>query len=250
MPLLDTIGLISSIAIALPIIAIVVLRLTAFKTYAFLLIYLIMIFGYNFLQLDYITASESFIDHAATTNNFLDAPLMLLFMLSLYPAKLYKGIITVAVTLLVLTSILIISILGFNLTTATYVLGPGVLIVFMLSVYLTWNNLRISVRRRGATGRAIISSGLLFMYGSYVILYTIVYVLKDPHFDEAILLFYLCTTIACVAISVGAYFESKRYFKLKELQVTRKELSQIYGGQKTNKATLLEAALFPGEHLF
>lgn len=250
MPVLDTIGLISSIAIALPIIAIIVLRLTTFKTYAFLLFYLIMIFGYNFLELNYISASDTFINNAAATNNFLDAPLMLLFMLSLYPSKLYKGIITVAVVLLVLTSILIISILGFSTTTATYVLGPGVLIVFMLSVYLTWNNLRISVRRKGATGRAIISSGLLFMYGSYVILYTIVYVLKDPHIDEALLLFYLCTTIACIAISVGAYFESKRYFKLKELQVTRKELSQIYGGQKSNKATLLEAALFPGEHLF
>jgi uncharacterized membrane protein YhaH (DUF805 family) len=250
MPLLDTIGLISNIAIALPILAILLFRLATQKTYAFLLVYLLMIFGYNFFQLGYFDVSQTFINNAAAANNFLDAPLMLLFTLSLYPSKLFKGIVTVAVVILVLTSILIISILGFNTTTATYVLGPGVLIVFMISVYLTWNNLRISVRRKSATGRSIISSGLLFMYGSYLILYTIVYVLKDDHIDEALLLFYLCTAIGCIAITVGTYFESKRYFKLKELLVTRKELSQIYGGQKTNKATLLEAALFPGEHLF
>lgn len=250
MRLLESIGLISNIAIALPIVAILVFRLFAFKTYPFLLVYLVMIFVYNLMQLDYVNASDAFMDNAAAANNFLDAPLMLLFALSLYPSKLFKGIVTVAVVLLVLTSVLIISILGFNITTATYVLGPGVLIVFMLSVYLTWNNLRISVRRKSATGKAIISSGLLFMYGSYLILYTIVYVLKDKHIDEALLLFYMCTAIACVAFTVGAYFESRRYAKLKELKITRKELSQIYGGQKTNKASLLEAALFPGEHLF
>lgn len=249
MPLLETIGLISSIAIGLPIIAILVLRLTTFKTYTFLLLYLIMIFGYNFLSLGYISASESFIDKAAAADNFLDAPLMLLFMLSLHPSKLFKGIATVAVVLLTLTSILIISVLGFSINTATYVLGPGILCVFLLSVYLTWNNLRLSIRRKSAAGRAIISAGLLFMYGSYLILYTMVYVINYEQIDEALLLFYTCTTIACLAISVGAYFESRRCYRLKELKITRKELSQIYGGQKQNKASLLEAALFPGEHL-
>lgn len=249
MRLLEIIGLISSIAIALPIIAILVLRLTTFKTYAFLLFYLVMIFTYNFLQLGYIPASEKFVNNAAAADNFLDAPLMLLFMLALYPSKLFKGIVTVAVVLLLLTSVLIISVLGFSIDTATYVLGPGVLIVFMLSVYLTWNNLRISVRRKSATGKAIISSGLLFMYGSYLIVYVSVYLVKVDRIDEAFLLFYTCTTIACLAICVGAYFESRRYLRVKELKVTRQELSQIYGGQKANKASLLEAALFPGERL-
>ncbi|MBK5272484.1 MAG: hypothetical protein JJE22_15895 [Bacteroidia bacterium] len=88
-----------------------------------------------------------------------------------------------------------------------------------------------------ASGKAIMTSALLFAYGCYSIIYLLYYVfkthiengvLKQKELDVTVLIYFVVTTLSTVLMCAGLIIERKRIQKLNELKQTRKELSIIY----------------------
>jgi hypothetical protein len=73
-------GLISTIALSLPIIMIIATKLPTYKSFPALALYYLVVVTYNLLTEGYIKASAGFIDAFGIANNLLDAPLMLTFL--------------------------------------------------------------------------------------------------------------------------------------------------------------------------
>jgi len=243
----NIIGLLSTLALFMPILFILVFRLGIYRSFPALFVYYLLIFAYNLFVLQYIPVSKSFLHYAGATNNFLDTPLMLFFLSYLAVSKpLCKAIRVLIVVMLVFTAIMI-PIFGYNNTTSTYVLGPGMLLTLGLTAYFSWLHIKIAVRRPRTMGKAIISCSLLFSYGCYALLFVVHYILKDEHMADSLLVYYTSTLLSSIFLAAGIYFESRRVKRLRELRVTRRELSQLYGETAIKKTTSLEAVLFPHE---
>src|SRR4051812_40643501 len=75
-----TLGLIASVALFVPILLIILLRLTFYRSFPALFIYYIVVFGQNFLGLGIIPFNKNIIHYWGITNNMLDASLMILFL--------------------------------------------------------------------------------------------------------------------------------------------------------------------------
>jgi hypothetical protein len=79
---------------------------------------------------------------------------------------------------------------------------------------------------RKAIGKTLITASLVFAYGCYGILYTLFYVVKTKHIDDAFLVYFLVVTFFSLIMSTGIVFERKRIQKLFELKQARRELHE------------------------
>ncbi|MEI9944275.1 MAG: hypothetical protein WDN26_08610 [Chitinophagaceae bacterium] len=80
MTIFNVVGLISTIALFLPFILLLILKLSFYRSFPALLFYYLFVFTYNLLNLGYINIDRSFIFYHGTISNLLDAPLILLFL--------------------------------------------------------------------------------------------------------------------------------------------------------------------------
>ena len=80
MTLFDMMGLLSTVALTLPIFFMITTRLAWYKCFPAFLGYSVIILSFNFLSLGYIPASADVIHYHGLMNNLLDAPLILCFL--------------------------------------------------------------------------------------------------------------------------------------------------------------------------
>ena len=73
-------GIISTVALFLPIALILTLRMGRHRTFPILIVYYIIAIVNNFLSEGYIVASSDVIKYWGLANNLSDVPLMLLFL--------------------------------------------------------------------------------------------------------------------------------------------------------------------------
>ena len=76
----STMGLISTLALILPVILVLTLRLGKYKAFPVLIAYYFLLFIYNLMTEGYINANEDVAFYWGLANNLLDAPLMILFL--------------------------------------------------------------------------------------------------------------------------------------------------------------------------
>lgn len=226
-------GLVSSIALFLPIILILVLRLGWYRSFPALLIYYIIVFAYNLLTEGYIKANNDIIYYFGLTNNLLDAPLMLFFLTYFSTDVRFTKRIQAIILLFIVFEAVTILLRGFNVGSLTIIIGPGLLIVFAFCLHFFVRQTKIAVIYGKATGKALIISSLLFAYGCYGIIYLMYYVFKTPYIADTFLVYFLVTTFSSLLMCAGIIIERKRVQKLEELKITRKELSIIYKEAKT-----------------
>lgn len=224
----STLGLVALIALALPIILMCVMRLATYKTFPALLAVLAISFVQNLFHLGYIQVPAYVIREINFWNNLLDAPLMILFLTYLssspeFARRMKKGILG-----FMLFEVAILLIDGWNLDSLTIILGPGLALVFGLSLHFFTRNTRITIMHKKASGKAIISAALLFAYGCYALIYLMYYVMRTPNVADTFLVYFLTVIFSSLLLSAGLIVERKRIQKLNELKVTRRELSLIY----------------------
>jgi hypothetical protein len=226
-------GLISTIALFLPILLILGFRLGAYKTFPALVCYYVIVFGYNLMTEGYIKASPETIRYWSICNNLLDAPLMLLFLsyFSTSPAITKK--IKISIAVLVCFEITILLLKGFNTSAITITLGPALLTVVGFCGYFFIRQTKIAILHHKAVGKAIIAASLLFAYGCYTIIYVMYYIFKTPYVADTFLVYFLVATFSSMLLCTGLIIERKRIQKLYELLHTRKELSALYKDTKT-----------------
>ncbi|HEV7779712.1 MAG TPA: hypothetical protein VGO58_00520 [Chitinophagaceae bacterium] len=224
-------GLISSIALFLPIFFILVFRLGSYKTFPALLVYYIIVFSYNLLTEGYIKADGDTIHYWNIFNNLLDAPLMLLFLTYFSTSTIFTKRMHLVIALLVGFECIVVLLKGFTTEAITIILGPGLLTVVFFSTYFFIRQTKITIMHSKATGKAIIAASLLFAYGCYTIIYLMYYVFKTPYVADTFLVYFMVATFSSLLMSAGLIMERKRVQKLHELKLTRKELSDIYKGE-------------------
>jgi hypothetical protein len=225
----DVVGLISSIALFVPIIIILLLRLAWYKSFPALLIYYLLVSCQTFLALNFMNASKSFIQMYGITNNFLDAPLMLTFMTYFSKTASSRKKMKIVIGVLIVFEAVTIAIYGYSKQAVPIVLGPGVLSVFIFSALFFFHQAKITIVYQKAAGKALMTASLLFAYSGYLFIYIVYYLLKTPHKADAFLIYYCVTTFSSLIFSAGLFYERKRVKHLTELKIVRQELKIIYG---------------------
>jgi hypothetical protein len=251
-------GVFSTIALFLPILFILVLRLGTYRSFPALLFYYISVFIYNLLTEHYITVPADVVYYWGLANNLMDAPLMLYFLTYFSTSRLFKKRMQYVIAAYIVWEAAIISIEGLNIGAITIVLAPGLPLVFGYCLYFFTRQVKLAIVHRKATGKALIVSSLLFAYGCYTIIYLMYYVfkahldtagqVKPQYVEDTFLVYFMVTFISSLLISVGIFIERKRIHKLTELKITRRELSAIY--PETKRTIPLRTVLldFDKEH--
>ncbi len=243
----DIMGLFSSIAVLMPLLLILALRLSFYKTFPALLLYFGFLFAFNLTVLDYIPFDEETVRHIFISNNFADPLLLLLFLIYLAPSRRLKRVIAASFFVGLAYTTGIIAWKGFTMQATTFTMAPTLCLSLIFTAMLSWQHIKIAVRRPYSMGKAILSASLLFGSGCYAMLFVIFFIIKEKSEEDGILVYFMATLLTSGFMTAGIYFEGKRLKRLRELKITRRELHMIYGKMVTGRAASLEAALFPQE---
>jgi len=235
-------GLISSIALFLPIFFILAFRLGGYRTFPALLCYYVIVFVYNLLTQGYINAGTDIIHNWNISNNLLDAPLMLTFLTYFSTSPAFSKKMRITICSVIGFEIAVVLLKGYTTDAITIILGPALLTVVFFCAYFFIHQTKITITHHKAMGKAIIAASLLFAYGCYTIIYLMYYVFKTPYVADTFLVYFLVATFSSLLMCAGIIIERKRVQKLNELLQTRKELSELYK-EDTKKAAPLRTAM-------
>lgn len=225
-------GLISTVALFLPILLILTFRLGAYKTFPALVCYYVIVFSYNLMTEGYIKTSPEIMRNWSICNNLLDAPLMLLFLTYFSTSQAFTKKMKIIIAVLVGFEITVLLLKGFTTEAITITLGPSLLTVAFFCTYFFIRKTKITITHHKAAGKAIIAASLLFAYGCYTIIYLMYYVFKTPYVADTFLVYFLVATFSSLLMCSGLIIERRRIQKLHELLHTRKELTALYKDAK------------------
>jgi hypothetical protein len=226
-------GIVSSVALFLPVFFILIFRLGGYRTFPALVGYYVIVLAQNLMNEGYINASPEIIHYWSICSNLIDAPLMLLFLTYFSSSKIFTRKMMICIALIILFEVIVVILKGFTRDAITITLGPALITVFSFCVYFFIRQAKIAITHHKATGKAIIAASLLFAYGCYAIIYLMYYVFKTTYVADTFLVYFLVSTFSSIVMCAGILFERKRIQKLNELLQTRKELSEIYNGTKS-----------------
>lgn len=224
----EIMGIISSVALLVPVIAIIASRLAHYATYPALLVYYLTIFLYNLMSQGQLPVSDTLIHYWGLTNNMLDAPLMLIFLSYLYPSGEFIKKMRWVTLGYVVYEVAVVAVLGYNLNAMTIILGPGIVIVAGFAVYFFARYAKQAIETQKSVGKAFIGASLLLAYGSYLLIYIMFYLVKTKEVADTFLLYYMVSVIASSLLTAGIVIEGRRVRKLRELYITRRELQELY----------------------
>nr|AQQ74719.1 hypothetical protein [uncultured bacterium] len=239
-------GLISTAAMALPIIVLMFSGLAGYRSFPALLIYYVLVILYNLTLLGVVNSGDDYRYYLGVICNFLDTPLMLFFLLYFSKTIFFKRKMQIAIGLFFAIELVTVFLYGFNKRAATIVLAPGLVLILGLSLLFFIHQVKIAVLHHKAAGKAIMVSAVLFTYVGYCFVYSVYYIIQPAFKDDAHLVYFLINILASVTMAVGIYLERSRVRHLTELQTTREELKSIYQDERNGKkmTTPKEAVIF------
>ena len=220
-------GLVSTVALSLPILTIIVTKLYGYRSFPALLIYYTIAVGDNFLTQGYIHADKAFIRNYGIINNLLETPLILIFLTYFSTSVQFARRMRILVAGFIVYEAIIVSILGFNRNAIIITIGSGLLLILSFCVIFFVRQTKITIMHHKAPGKALMAGSFLFSFGCFSIIYLMYYIFKTPKADT-FLIYFLVTTFSSVLLCAGIIIERKRVQKLNELKITRKELSMVY----------------------
>lgn len=229
----SAIGVTTSIALFIPIILILALRLHFNRSFLVLAFYFFIVAVQNLMTQNIITAPKSFYQSLGIVNNLLDAPLMLLFLMFFSTSARMTRNIFVTLTIFIAFEATMLAIYGFSVEMVRIILGPDVAIIMGLSFIFFLRNVRLAITNSKSLGKAVMISSVLLLYSILSLVYIFYYLVTNVQYkDDAQLIYYLVTILSALLMSIGILIENKRLKKLDELKNTRKELATIYGEKK------------------
>jgi hypothetical protein len=237
MTLFNLMGLVSTVALALPIIVLLTTKLILYRSFPALFFYYLFVLSFNLVLLGYIRIDGNFKFYLGVTCNLLDTPLILIFLLYFSKTQAFRKKLLITILSFVVFEIIIVAIYGFNTKSTTIILAPGLAISLVISLLFFIHQVKIAVVYHKAAGKAIMVASLLFAYVGYSFVYSVFYLIKPVYKDDAHLVLFLITIFSSIAMATGIFIERKRVGQLLELQTTREELKAIYGEQQIKKMT-------------
>ncbi len=230
MNLRTAIGMVSSIAMLLPIVVILISRLLSHRTFIALLVYYLVVSIQTMMRLEMIAVPKSTYQFLGIVDNLIDAPLMLIFLtLFSTSARMTKRLMNAAFAFAGF-ELIVIAFTGFTVDAVKIVLGPDIIVVTSLGFIFFLRNVKLAVTNSKAMGKTLMSCSVLVSYTFFFLVYIFYYLVRNEQYrKDAQLIFYLVSIIAALLMALGIVIENKRIKKLDELKHTRKELAIIYG---------------------
>ena len=196
-------GLISTMALCLPIVILFTTKLGWYRSFPALLVYYLFVFSYNLLQLGYLESNTQFQYYHGVFNNLIDTPLMLGFLLYFSQTAAFRKKLLIVIAGFVGFEIIVLAMYGFNAVATTIILAPGLLITLIIALLFFIHQVKIAVMHHKAIGKAIMAASLLFAYVGYCFVYTVFYLIQPVYKNDAHLVFFLITIFSSITISVG-----------------------------------------------
>src|SRR5688572_15266881 len=128
MTLFNLMGLVSTVALALPIIILLTTKLAWYRSFPALFFYYLFVLSFNLVLLGYIRIDGNFKFYLGVTCNLLDTPLILIFLLYFSKTLAFRKKLVIAILSFVVFEMIIVAIYGFNTKATTIILAPGLVI--------------------------------------------------------------------------------------------------------------------------
>ena len=117
-------GLISTIALSLPIIMLLTTKLARYRSFPALFFYYLFILSYNLFLLGYLKIDGNFRYYHGVVNNILDTPLMLAFLLYFSKTSAFRKKLIMVIGGFVAFEIIVLAMYGITAKATTIILPP------------------------------------------------------------------------------------------------------------------------------
>lgn len=229
MRLYDLMGLISTIALWIPILLLLVYKLAWYRSFPALLGYLAILCAHNLLLIEFLAPSASVIRFAESAFYFLAAPLTLLFMTYFCRTAAMRKKIHITILAILIFQVVVGSVYGFNDNAFSILAIPGLGISLIAGVLFFARQVKMTIVFQKGLGKAFLVSAMLFASIGITYIYLVrFYANPEYRYDAQLILFMVCLLLG-VGLTVGLLFEQKRVKELEELRIAREELKEIYG---------------------
>ncbi len=241
MLLLKLLGLVATGTLLVPVILLVVFKLSRYKQFTALFCYFFIAFCYNFFSQNFIPVSENFLTYFGLFNNYLDPPLMMLFLTYFISPK-YRKQSFIGIGIFVVFEIVTISIYGLTTKSNNIILGPAVILILAVASYLFAYQVKETVSTGKRVGRLLMLSTIIFWYVGAGSLYLFYYLLDMINITDAILMNNLLIILFSIVFCIGVFKENINIQQQKEIEQTAKELKALYG-EEGEESTIQQSAI-------
>lgn len=229
MNVVSIMGILSAFAFLIPVCVIVIHRLFTIKSLLALLINLFITALYNLMRVDIIITPDEWESNFNIFGSYLEVPLMLTTLLFFCTTSRCKKIINLSLYSFICYELVVTFIVGLNTMALKYIMGPGILILFVHSCYLFSHSVKVSFKKEKCFGKLLIIAAILFAYGCYGMIYCFIYLLKSTAIDDIFLIYDISSLFASMLMGIGLIIYCRRVIHIKELLQTRKELQAFFG---------------------
>jgi preprotein translocase subunit SecF len=161
-------------------------------------------------------------------SNYLDVALILIVLLIFCASAQKRIAIYISLGVFLLFEIFVGSIFRFTRESLTYILGPGLLLIFCWAVILFAQHVKLSIEKNKGFGKTFMITSILFAYGCYMMIYYFYYIQKTNDVRDVLLIYYIVSIISSMLMAVGLILVYKKTRQIKEVQTTRKELAVFF----------------------
>jgi hypothetical protein len=221
-------GIIASFVLLLPVFIILYCKLYKHISLLSLLFYYLFTGVYNLAGEGIISLNNELRRTLGIVNNYLDVPLMLIVLLLFCTSKRKQNTIYISLAGFVLFEIFVGILFQFKRESLTYILGPGILLIFSYSLILFAQHVKVSIEKNKGFGKTFMVTSILFAYGCYTIIYYFYYIQKTKDVSDVFLIYYIVSIVSSLLMAAGLILIYKKSKQIKEIQTTRKELAVFF----------------------
>ena len=172
-----------------------------------LMIYFFCTSIYNFLIIAFPDFPRDVRRYLGVSNNFLDAPLMLLFLSHFTNSAGVKKMIRISLLAFLVFELGIVLLYGFTVKSISIFSGPGLIIVLSFSFYFFTRHISVTIIHKREIAKTLMISGILFAYAVYFMVYLFYYVLETPNKMDALIIYLLASLVASFLLTAGLISE-------------------------------------------
>jgi hypothetical protein len=172
-------------------------------------IYFLSTFIYNFLLIVFPDFPKEIRRNIGITNNLLDTPLMLLFLLHFTHNARIKKIIRICLIAFLVFELVVLIVYGFSIKAISIFSGPGIIMILSFSFYFFTRYIRLAIMEKADAPKTMMISGILFAYAVYFMVYLFYYILETPNKIDALIIYFLASIVASILLSSGLIKEKK-----------------------------------------
>src|SRR5262245_19635618 len=203
-------GIISSIALFVPVALIIILKLFSNRSFLALGICYFLVGAQNLMRQSVLDVPREIYQTLSLIDNILDAPVMLLFLSFFSTSALMTKRLRTCIYVFIGFEAIILAVFGFNVKAIRIILGPDIALIIAISFTFFMRYVRLSVSNSKSMGKAVMASAVFISYTIFSIVYIFYYLMKDERYHvDAEFIYYLISIISSTLMSIGIVIENK-----------------------------------------